>query len=74
MGRGKDSERSLTNYCHGQNRLDLGKINLSPVKAGLDSEKQRQTGTSPLSQTQLHFFISDSSASLKPQAAQVDGK
>jgi len=23
-GRDKDSERSLTNYCHGQNRLNLG--------------------------------------------------
>lgn len=25
---------SLTNYDHGQNRLDLGKINLSPIKIG----------------------------------------
>ena len=24
-GRGKDRERSLTNYCHGQNRLNLGR-------------------------------------------------
>ena len=28
LGRGKDRERSLTNYRHGQNRLDLGQINL----------------------------------------------
>jgi len=25
MGRDKDRERSLTNYCHGQNRLNLGR-------------------------------------------------
>jgi len=25
VGQDKDRERSLTNYCHGQNRLDLGK-------------------------------------------------
>jgi len=24
-GRDKDRERSLTNYCHGQNRLTLGR-------------------------------------------------
>jgi len=28
-GQDKDRERSLTNYCHGQNRLDLGKINIT---------------------------------------------
>jgi len=35
-GRGKDRERSLANYCHGQNRLNLGrkgKFNLLPVKS-----------------------------------------
>ena len=26
MGRDKDGERSLSNCCHGQNRLDLGKL------------------------------------------------
>jgi len=26
LGRDKDMERSLTNYHHGQNRLDLGKL------------------------------------------------
>jgi len=25
MGQDKDRERSLTNYCHGQNRLNLGR-------------------------------------------------
>jgi len=32
----KVRERSLTNYCHGQNRLNLGKkykFNLSPIKS-----------------------------------------
>jgi len=34
-GQDKDRERSLTNYCHRQNRLDLEKkrkFNLSPIK------------------------------------------
>lgn len=26
VGRDKDREKSLTSYCHGQNRLDLGKL------------------------------------------------
>ena len=26
VGQDKDKERSLTSYCHGQNRLDLGKL------------------------------------------------
>jgi len=26
VGRDKDRERSLTGYCHGQTRLDLGKL------------------------------------------------
>jgi len=29
----KGRETSLTNYCHGQNRLDLGKINLSAINS-----------------------------------------
>ena len=34
MGRDKDRERSLTNYCHRQNRLNLGrKRSLSPIKS-----------------------------------------
>jgi len=33
VGRDKDRERSLTNYCHRQNRLILGKINLLPIKS-----------------------------------------
>jgi len=28
LGQGKDRETSLSNYYHGQNRFDLGKINL----------------------------------------------
>jgi len=35
-GRDKDRERSLTSYCHGQNRLNLGgkgRFNLSPIKS-----------------------------------------
>jgi len=34
-GRDKDRERSLTNYCHGQNRLNLGrkKFNLSSIRS-----------------------------------------
>jgi len=41
-GRDKDRERSLTNYCHRQNRLNLGrkgKFNLSPIKSEQDNEK-----------------------------------
>jgi len=26
LGQDKDRERSLTNYCHGQNRLNLGTL------------------------------------------------
>jgi len=40
--RDKDRVRSLTNYHHGQNRLDLGrkgKLNLSPIKSEEDNEK-----------------------------------
>jgi len=36
VDRDKDRERSLTNYCHGQNRLNLGRkreFNLSPIKS-----------------------------------------
>lgn len=33
--------RSLTNDCHSQNKLDLQKINLLPIKIVLDDEKQR---------------------------------
>jgi len=35
-GRDKDRKRSLTNYCHRQNRLNAGrrkKFNLSPIKS-----------------------------------------
>jgi len=33
-GRDKDRERSLTSYCHGQNRLNLRrKGSLSPIKS-----------------------------------------
>jgi len=41
MGRDKDRERSLTNYRHGQKRLNLGKkkFNLSPVKSKWNNEK-----------------------------------
>jgi len=40
--RDKDRERSLTNYCHGQNRLNLGrkgKFNLSPIKSEQEYKK-----------------------------------
>jgi len=40
--RDKDKERSLTDYCHGQNRLNLGtkgKFNLSQIKPEQDNEK-----------------------------------
>lgn len=37
--------RLLIYYHHGQNRPALGKINLLPIKIGLDSEKQRQIKT-----------------------------
>lgn len=33
--------RSVTSYCHGQNRLDLGKNIFLPPKIGLSSEKQK---------------------------------
>jgi len=42
VDRDKDRERSLTNYCHGQNRLNLGrkeKFNLSPIRSEQDNEK-----------------------------------
>jgi len=29
----KDRERSLSNYHHGQNKLDMEKINLLPIKS-----------------------------------------
>ena len=35
--------RLLTCYRHGQNMLNLGKINLSPIKIDLGSEEQRPT-------------------------------
>jgi len=41
-GRDKERERSLTNYRHGQNRLNLGrkgKFNLSPIKPKQENEK-----------------------------------
>jgi len=37
QGRDKDRERALTNYCHGQNRLNLGrkgKFNSLPIRVG----------------------------------------
>ena len=33
LGQDKDRERSFTDYCHGQNRLDLVKNNLLPIKS-----------------------------------------
>ena len=40
MGRDKERERSFTNYCHEQNRLDLGnQFNLLPIKSEQDDEK-----------------------------------
>lgn len=56
----------LASYCHGQNRLNLRKINLFTILKELDSKKWRQTieMTPPTttSQAQLNSFIPDSSA------------
>jgi len=41
-GRDKDRERSLTNYHHGQNNMNLGrkgKFSLLPIKSEQDKEK-----------------------------------
>lgn len=39
MGWGKEKETSLSNYHHGQNCLDLGKINFLPIKSRWGNEK-----------------------------------
>jgi len=40
VGRDEGRERSLTNYCHGQKRLNLGKkFNLSPIESEQDNKK-----------------------------------
>ena len=39
QGRDKDRERSLTSYCHGQNRLSLGR------KGSLIHHQSHQSGT-----------------------------
>lgn len=48
--------RSLTNYHHGQRRLNLGKINLFPIKNRVE-ERQTMAGLNPLSPT---FFFTGS--------------
>lgn len=46
MSRGR-ARRSLTNHCPRQNRLDLRKINLLPIKIELDGVKKKNKKTSP---------------------------
>jgi len=41
-GRDKDRDRSLTNYCQGQKKIELGKkreLDLSLIRSEEDSEK-----------------------------------
>lgn len=60
-----DRVTSLITYSHGQNGLNLGTVNLLPVRLDLCSEKQKQILSHhlsfPLSQAQLHSSPTPSS-------------
>ena len=72
-GRDKDRERSLTNYCHGQNRLNLGRkgslIYHQSNQSRIVRNKTRSSNTFPLplpsSWAQLHSCFSTSSPELR---------
>lgn len=75
---GRTTGRSLTDYCLRHTRLNLGKINLLPIKIYLDGEKQRQNlkrssrchrfGISKYNDGHMNFLVRIVLASSKPTA------
>lgn len=54
MGQDKEGERSFSNSCHGQNGLDLGKINLVlTIKSEKDNAKENLNLKAPSSHSRL---------------------
>lgn len=58
------TERSLTTYCHGQNRLNLRKINLLLIKIDLVGTKRKQNAK----HLPQHLFLSTTSPNIPPSS------
>jgi len=76
-GGDKDRERSLTNCCHGQNRLNLGRkggfIHHQSNQSRIVRNKSRSSNTFPLPLPSCWAQLHSCSSPFSPRVAQGDG-